>query len=146
MFDKFPSCFKVAFIDCQDKGEHAHADGVHRNQERRYYSCLIDRTCKVSDSEPYTPLFRIELPGFPILGDGKGDNQNHAIPFMRGHFSQCIDAKQGAYFEQMMMLPCALGEFRQKSRGDGLAKRIVGFPEHITSDIGSIGDFAASAY
>eukprot|EP00913_Durusdinium_trenchii_P035902 g33594.t1 len=29
--------------------------------------------------------------------------------------------------------------------GDSLSKRIVGFPEHITSDIGSIGDFAASA-
>ncbi|CAE8697969.1 unnamed protein product [Polarella glacialis] len=64
---------------------------------------------------------------------------------MRGPFAQCIDANQGAYFEQMMLLPCALGEFRSRKRGDGLSKRIVGFPEHITSDIGSIGDFAASA-
>jgi len=145
MFDKFPSCFKVAFIDSADKGDHATADSVHLCQERRYYSCLIDRTCKIDESKPYKPMFRIELPGFPILGDGKGDNQNHAIPFMRGHFSQGIDANQGAYFEQMMLLPCALGEFRSKVRGDGLSKRIVGLPEHITSDIGSIGDFAASA-
>lgn len=43
--------------------------------------------------------FRVELPGYPILGDGKGDNQNHAIPFMRGVFTQCIDANQGAYFD-----------------------------------------------
>ena len=41
----------------------------------------------------------MELPGYPILGDGKGDNQNHAIPFMRGVFTQCIDANQGAYFD-----------------------------------------------
>ncbi|WP_459806244.1 hypothetical protein, partial [Herbidospora sp. RD11066] len=61
---------------------------------------------------------------------------------MRGVFTQCIDANQGAYFEQMMLLPCALGELRSKKRGDSLAKKIVGFPEHITSDIGSIGDFA----
>merc|ERR1740127_287994 len=44
-----------------------------------------------------------------------------------------------------MLLPCALGEFRSAARGDGGSKRIIGFPEHITSDIGSIGDFAASA-
>ena len=29
------------------------------------------------------------------------DNQNHAIIFLRGIFSQCIDANQGGYFEQM---------------------------------------------
>jgi len=145
MFEKFPSCFKVAFIDCKDKGAHADGDAVHPCQDRRYYSCLIDNTCAAEPDGRKKPLFRIELPGYPILGDGKGDNQNHAIPFMRGHFSQCIDANQGAYFEQMMMLPCALGEFRSHARGDGLAKRIIGFPEHITSDIGSIGDFAASA-
>merc|ERR1740127_314286 len=44
-----------------------------------------------------------------------------------------------------MLLPCALGEFRSQRRGDGGSKRIIGFPEHITSDIGSVGDFAASA-
>merc|ERR1719469_187329 len=47
--------------------------------------------------------------------------------------------------EQMLLLPCALGEFRSRARGDSGSKRIVGFTEHITSDIGSIGDFAASA-
>jgi len=145
MFDKFPPCFKVAFIDCKDKGEGADRDTVHPSQARRYFSCLIDAKSETEASGRKKPHFTIELPGYPILGDGKGDNQNHAIPFMRGHYSQGIDANQGAYFEQMMMLPCALGEFRSNKRGDGLGKRIIGFPEHITSDIGSIGDFAASA-
>jgi len=38
-----------------------------------------------------------------------------------------------------------LAEFRSKRPGCNGAKKIVGFPEHITSDFGSIGDFAASA-
>lgn len=145
MFAKFPDCLKVAFIDCDDKGITAELDSVHPKQKRRYYSSLIDGACEDLPTGLKKAKFRVELPGYPILGDGKGDNQNHAIPFMRGVFTQCIDANQGAYFEQMMLLPCALGEFRSKKRGDSLSKRIVGFPEHITSDIGSIGDFAASA-
>jgi len=144
MFEKFPKCLKVAYIDCEAKGTAGSADGVHERQKRRYYSCLIDKTCPLEGAKR-KPKFRIELPGYPILGDGKGDNQNHAIPFMRGHYSQGIDANQGAYFEQMMLLPCALGEFRSRKRGDGSGKKIIGFPEHITSDIGSVGDFAASA-
>merc|ERR1719269_174467 len=44
----------------------------------------------------------------------------------------------------MLMLPCVLGEFRGEGPGS-VAKKIVGFPEHITSDFGSIGDFAAGA-
>eukprot|EP00429_Kryptoperidinium_foliaceum_P001789 CAMPEP_0176014538 /NCGR_PEP_ID=MMETSP0120_2-20121206/6876_1 /TAXON_ID=160619 /ORGANISM="Kryptoperidinium foliaceum, Strain CCMP 1326" /LENGTH=258 /DNA_ID=CAMNT_0017347485 /DNA_START=34 /DNA_END=807 /DNA_ORIENTATION=- len=107
MFSKFPESLKVAFIDWEDisaKGadeatnraarERATADYVHRRQ--------VDKNCPlVADTQERTPRFRIELPGFPILGDGKSDNQNHAIPFMRGIFCQCIDANQGAYFEQM---------------------------------------------
>jgi len=159
MFDKFPESLKVAFIDWEDlypKGadeatkegarKRANADLVHKRQERRYFSCLIDKNCPtLSGSQKRTPRFRIELPGFPILGDGKSDNQNHAIPFMRGIFCQCIDANQGAYFEQMLLLPCVLGEFRTYGRGVGKAKRIIGLPEHITSDFGSIGDFAAGS-
>jgi len=161
MFNKFPESLKVAYIDHEDlyprsddaasarrreeAEQQASLDHVHPRQARRYWSCLIDKKCPLQPDLRRTPRYRIELPGFPILGDGKSDNQNHAIPFMRGHFAQCIDANQGAYFEQMLFLPCALGEFRSRYRGDPQAKRIVGFPEHITSDIGSIGDFAASA-
>jgi len=144
MFDKFPDCLKVAFIDYEDKGRMATDDFVHERQQRRYFSCLIDKKCTDVKGRK-KPRFRIELPGYPILGDGKGDNQNHAIPFMRGSFAQCIDANQGAYFEQMLLLPCVLGEFRSRTRGDGGAKRIIGLPEHITSTLGSVGDMAAAS-
>lgn len=182
MLSKFAPSFKIVYIDHLEKGPDGDADGVHSAQMRRYYSCLIDRSCPKDDNGKRKPKFRVELPGYPILGDGKGDNQNHAIPFTRGSFVQCIDANQGAYFEQMLLLPCVLGEFRdssgaesrhagragaqvsprvevraqagrgraQASRGSAPskkngAKKIVGFPELITSDIGSIGDFAASS-
>eukprot|EP00913_Durusdinium_trenchii_P012210 g11468.t1 len=60
-----------------------------------------------------------------------------------------IDSNQGGYFEQMLLLPCALGEFRRTKQDSShtllLNPRIVGFAEHITSDIGSLGDFAAGA-
>eukprot|EP00929_Paragymnodinium_shiwhaense_P124247 TRINITY_DN9934_c0_g2_i1.p1 TRINITY_DN9934_c0_g2~~TRINITY_DN9934_c0_g2_i1.p1 ORF type:complete len:1922 (+),score=375.34 TRINITY_DN9934_c0_g2_i1:48-5813(+) len=145
MFKKFPKSLKVAYIDDEPKGPNHEVDNVNACQTQRYYSCLIDRSCQELPDGKRVPRLRLELPGFPILGDGKGDNQNHAIPFMRGAYSQCIDANQGAYFEQMLMLPNVLGEFRTKEPGDDGGKKIIGLPEHITSDIGSIGDFAASA-
>lgn len=54
------------------------AEAIHPQQERRYYSCLIERSCKkahTSNSAFRVPLYRIELPGYPILSDGKADNQ-----------------------------------------------------------------------
>ncbi|CAE7941580.1 fksA, partial [Symbiodinium sp. KB8] len=145
---KFPRSFQIAFIDHEGKGEAAVLDCIHPKQQRRYYSCLIDESCAMEAENPKRrkPRLKIELPGFPILGDGKGDNQNHAIVFSRGSIIQAIDANQGGYFEQMLLLPCALGEFRRRDRKmGGLEPRIVGFAEHITSDIGSLGDFAAGA-
>jgi len=86
------------------------------------------------------PRYTIELPGKPILGDGKGDNQNCAIPFTRGHLLQAVDANQEGYLEESLKLSCALREF------DGDAPpAILGFGEHIFSGLGALGDFAASA-
>jgi len=170
MLSKFPDSLKIAYIDYVDKNISAEADALHPRQRRRYFSCLIDKHCPMVPANRAAPIspnsagvrtpqrpsgqeetfrrapsLKIELPGFPILGDGKSDNQNHAVPFMRGTFCQCIDSNQGAYFEQMLLLPCVLGEFRTSERGGNEAKRIIGLPEHITSDFGSIGDFAAGA-
>jgi len=146
MLEKFPESLKIAFIDFEDKCPDAELDGVHPRQQRRYFSCLIDKACACDASGKREPRLRIELPGFPILGDGKGDNQNHALPFTRGLFIQAIDSNQGAYFEQMLLLPNVLGEFRAGSDSARAGSyKIVGFPEHITSDIGTIGDFAAGA-
>lgn len=39
-------------------------------------------------------IYRIKLPGPAILGEGKPENQNHAIMFTRGEGLQTIDMNQ----------------------------------------------------
>lgn len=39
-------------------------------------------------------IYRIKLPGPAILGEGKPENQNHAIIFTRGEGLQTIDMNQ----------------------------------------------------
>ena len=42
---------------------------------------------------------RLRLPGNPILGEGKPENQNAALPFTRGEKIMMIDMNQEGYFE-----------------------------------------------
>ncbi|TFK29456.1 1,3-beta-glucan synthase [Coprinopsis marcescibilis] len=124
----------------------------------RIFSALIDGH---SDFIPETgrrrPKFRIELPGNPILGDGKSDNQNHAIIFYRGEYLQLIDANQDNYLEECLKIRNVLGEFDeyQVSSQSPYAQwghkdfknapvAIVGAREYIFSEnIGILGDLAA---
>lgn len=39
-------------------------------------------------------IYAIKLPGNPKLGEGKPENQNHAIVFTRGNAVQTIDMNQ----------------------------------------------------
>ncbi|KAJ7754416.1 1,3-beta-glucan synthase component-domain-containing protein [Mycena olivaceomarginata] len=50
------------------------------------------------------PKLRVELPGNPILGNGKSDNQNHAIIFDRDEYLQLIDANQDHYLEECLKI------------------------------------------
>ncbi|EKM57278.1 glycosyltransferase family 48 protein [Phanerochaete carnosa HHB-10118-sp] len=125
----------------------------------RLFSALIDGHCEfISDNPPRRrPKFRIELPGNPILGDGKSDNQNHAIIFYRGEYLQLIDANQDNYLEECLKIRNVLGEFeeyatsnqspyaqwgRKEFKKSPVA--IVGAREYIFSEnIGILGDLAA---
>ena len=125
----------------------------------RLFSALIDGHCEfISDNPPRRrPKFRIELPGNPILGDGKSDNQNHAIIFYRGEYLQLIDANQDNYLEECLKIRNILGEFEEYSVsnqspyaqwGTKEFKKtpvaIVGAREYIFSEnIGILGDLAA---
>jgi len=132
----FGQCLKIAYIDEEDGPE-----------GKRYFSCLIDNTCKIVQMPgrlpARQPLYRIELPGFPILGHGKSDNQNCAVIFSRGEVLQMIDCNQEAYFESSLFLPSALQEFGTTQ--DGRRPGILGFREHIFSDIGLVGRLAADS-
>lgn len=44
----------------------------------------------------FQEIYSIKLPGDPKLGEGKPENQNHAIIFTRGNAVQTIDMNQVA--------------------------------------------------
>lgn len=124
--------------------------------ESRWFSALVDGHSEILPNGKRRPKFRVELPGNPILGDGKSDNQNHAIIFHRGEYLQLIDANQDNYLEECLKIRSVLGEFEsfnishQNPYGSGhneFAKApvaIVGAREYIFSEnIGILGDVAA---
>ncbi|CAJ1402016.1 unnamed protein product [Effrenium voratum] len=137
MFATFGDWLSIAYIEEQSMGD-----------ETRYFSCLIDASCDkipVGVATARRPKFRIQLPGFPILGHGKSDNQNCAVIFTRGEVLQMIDANQEAYFEASLTLPAALQEFCDPERTPKGRPGIVGFREHIFSAVGLLGRIAADS-
>ena len=61
-----------------------------------------------------------------MLGEGKPENQNHAIIFTRGEHLQAIDMNQCGYFEEALKMRNLLHEFVLQP-----AASIIGFREHI---------------
>jgi 1,3-beta-glucan synthase len=127
--------------------------------EPRFFSALVDGHSEdILETGRRRPKFRIELPGNPILGDGKSDNQNHAIIFCRGEYLQLIDANQDNYLEECLKIRNVLGEFEEYSVSNQspyaqLGRKefkkspvaIVGAREYIFSEnIGVAGDLAAA--
>ncbi|QRW07539.1 beta-1,3-glucan synthase [Ceratobasidium sp. AG-Ba] len=126
--------------------------------EPRVFSVLIDGHSEIHpETKKRQPKFRVELPGNPIIGDGKSDNQNHAIIFHRGEYLQLVDANQDNYLEECLKIRNLLGEFEeynmssQSPYGQGGHKEfakspvaILGAREYIFSEnIGVLGDIAA---
>ncbi|KAF8319368.1 1,3-beta-glucan synthase [Clavulina sp. PMI_390] len=126
--------------------------------EPRLFSALIDGHSEfIPETGRRRPKFRVELPGNPILGDGKSDNQNHALVFYRGEYLQLIDANQDNYLEECIKIRNVLGEFEELGNStknpyaQWTAKEmtrspvaIVGAREYIFSEnIGILGDLAA---
>nr|QIR82081.1 1,3-beta-D-glucan synthase [Grifola frondosa] len=129
-----------------------------KGSDPRLFSVLIDGHSELDETTgKRKPKFRVELPGNPILGDGKSDNQNHAIIFYRGEFLQLIDANQDNYLEECIKIRNILGEFEQYSLSSQspyaqwghkefskAPVAIVGTREYIFSEnIGILGDIAA---
>jgi 1,3-beta-glucan synthase len=126
--------------------------------EPRLFSALIDGHSEfIPETGKRRPKFRIELPGNPILGDGKSDNQNHAIIFYRGEYLQLIDANQDNYLEECLKIRNVLGEFEEYNMSSQspyaqwghkeftkAPVAILGAREYIFSEnIGILGDVAA---
>ncbi|KAJ3689691.1 hypothetical protein LUZ61_018855 [Rhynchospora tenuis] len=104
-----------------------------------YYSKLVKADIHGKDKEIYS----IKLPGQPKLGEGKPENQNHAIIFTRGNAVQTIDMNQDNYFEEALKMRNLLEEFEENH---GLHKvSILGVREHVfTGSVSSLASFMSN--
>lgn len=128
LMHRFPH-LRVAYID---------SVRVNRSGASIFYSCLVKSDGKGSVQEVY----RVRLPDNPIIGEGKPENQNHAMIFTRGEFIQTIDMNQEGYFEEALKMRNCLQEFAK--REGPLPTTILGLREHIfTGSVSSLANYMA---
>ncbi|KAL6499585.1 Callose synthase 9 [Orobanche gracilis] len=123
---------RVAFIDVVETMK----DGkVHTE----FFSKLVKADINGKDKEIYS----IKLPGNPKLGEGKPENQNHAVVFTRGNAIQTIDMNQDNYFEEALKIRNLLEEFHYDH---GLRPpTILGVREHVfTGSVSSLASFMSN--
>ncbi|KAK1258888.1 Callose synthase 7 [Acorus gramineus] len=127
------SSLRVAYID---EGE----ETVNGKSEKLYYSVLVKGGEKYDEE-----IYRIKLPGPPTtIGEGKPENQNHAIIFTRGEALQTIDMNQDSYLEEAFKMRNVLEEFRKSHHGP-CPPTIVGLREHIfTGSVSSLAWFMSN--
>ncbi|KAA8540725.1 hypothetical protein F0562_024356 [Nyssa sinensis] len=124
---------RVAFIHMEESSA---TDGT---LSKEFYSKLTKADIHGKDQEIYS----IKLPGDPKLGEGKPENQNHAIIFTRGDAVQTIDMNQDNYLEEAMKMRNLLEEFRGNH---GLRPpTILGVREHVfTGSVSSLALFMSN--
>ncbi|KAG8659847.1 hypothetical protein MANES_02G084900v8 [Manihot esculenta] len=131
----YPS-LRVAYID---EREESH-DTANGKLQKVYYSVLVKGGDKLDEE-----IYRIKLPGPPTeIGEGKPENQNHAIIFTRGEALQTIDMNQDNYFEEAFKMRNVLEEFIKHKRGPRMPT-ILGLREHIfTGSVSSLAWFMSN--
>ncbi|KAJ4836810.1 hypothetical protein Tsubulata_035623, partial [Turnera subulata] len=88
----------------------AYVDEVDAGRDRKeYHSVLVKYDQKLKRE---VEIYRVQLPGPMKLGEGKPENQNHALIFTRGHGVQTIDMNQDNYFEEALKVRNLLEEFK----------------------------------
>uniref|UniRef100_A0AAV1US25 1,3-beta-glucan synthase n=1 Tax=Peronospora matthiolae TaxID=2874970 RepID=A0AAV1US25_9STRA len=87
------------------------------------FDCVLVK----SDGDEIVEVYRYELPGNPMVGEGKPENQNIALPFTRGEYVQTIDMNQEHYFEEALKIP----NFLATATANGQDVTIIGMKEHI---------------
>ncbi|ONM41821.1 Callose synthase 7 [Zea mays] len=125
---------RVAFIE--------EIEGLTRNgaTEKTYCSVLVKGGEKYDEE-----IYRIKLPGNPTdIGEGKPENQNHAIIFTRGEALQAIDMNQDNYIEEAFKMRNVLEEFESRKYGKS-KPTILGLREHIfTGSVSSLAWFMSN--
>ncbi|KAI3937001.1 hypothetical protein MKX01_015216 [Papaver californicum] len=108
--------------------------------EMAYYSVLVKYDQQLKKE---VEIYRIKLPGPMKLGEGKPENQNHAIIFTRGDAIQTIDMNQDNYFEEALKMRNLLEEY---SKYYGIRKpTILGVRENVfTGSVSSLAWFMSA--
>ncbi|XP_076955761.1 callose synthase 2-like [Bidens hawaiensis] len=145
LMTKYPS-IRVAYIDEVEEPRYDESEKVIDNMS--YYSVLvkaIPMSADASDRDQNLDqvIYRIKLPGPPMLGEGKPENQNHALIFTRGEGLQTIDMNQDNYMEEAFKMRNLLQEFLIKH---GVrTPTILGLREHIfTGSVSSLAWFMSN--
>ncbi|KAL9356343.1 hypothetical protein Peur_049596 [Populus x canadensis] len=124
---------RVAYIDEVEEREREGG-----KVQKVYYSVLVKAVDNL-DQE----IYRIRLPGAAKLGEGKPENQNHAIIFTRGEALQAIDMNQDNYLEEALKMRNLLEEFNEDH--GVLPPTILGVREHIfTGSVSSLAWFMSN--
>ncbi|KAK1438031.1 hypothetical protein QVD17_03832 [Tagetes erecta] len=128
----YPS-LRVAYIDERE-------DTINGRSQKVYYSVLVKGGDHLDEE-----IYRIKLPGPPTeIGEGKPENQNHAIIFTRGEALQTIDMNQDNYFEEAFKMRNVLEEFHKDHHGQR-RPTILGLREHIfTGSVSSLAWFMSN--
>ncbi|XBI05297.1 hypothetical protein VPH35_133474 [Triticum aestivum] len=138
----YPS-FRVAYIDEVE----APSQDRNKKTDKVYYSVLVKAAVTKSDDPGQSldqVIYKIKLPGNAILGEGKPENQNHAIIFTRGECLQTIDMNQEHYMEEALKMRNLLEEFLEKHDGVRYPS-ILGVREHIfTGSVSSLAWFMSN--
>ncbi|RQM24116.1 hypothetical protein B5M09_002002 [Aphanomyces astaci] len=115
----------------------AYVDGPKKVKDGppKYFSVLIR-----GQGDKIVEVYRVELPGDPIIGEGKPENQNHAIIFTRGEMLQCIDMNQDGYLEECLKMPNLLATVDRKEHAKN-PLTIIGFREYVFT--GAVSNLAA---
>uniref|UniRef100_K3WVE6 1,3-beta-glucan synthase n=1 Tax=Globisporangium ultimum (strain ATCC 200006 / CBS 805.95 / DAOM BR144) TaxID=431595 RepID=K3WVE6_GLOUD len=121
LMKKYPS-WRVSFVD------------TIKGSDTTRYDCVLVK----SENNEIVEVYRYELPGNPILGEGKPENQNVALPFTRGEYLQTIDMNQEHYFEETLKMP----NFLATATSNGEDVTIIGMKEHVfTGRASSLASF-----
>uniref|UniRef100_A0A7N0UVT5 1,3-beta-glucan synthase n=1 Tax=Kalanchoe fedtschenkoi TaxID=63787 RepID=A0A7N0UVT5_KALFE len=123
---------RVAYIDEVEERESS------SKSQKVYYSVLVKAVDNL-DQE----IYRIKLPGAAKIGEGKPENQNHAIIFTRGEALQAIDMNQDNYLEEAFKMRNLLEEFNEDH---GVRPpTILGVREHVfTGSVSSLAWFMSN--
>ncbi|MFS7994499.1 putative 1,3-beta-glucan synthase [Helianthus anomalus] len=111
---RYPS-LRVAYVEERDDPN---------DVTRKIYFSVLVKAVNGFDQE----IYRVKLPGSPNIGEGKPENQNHAIIFTRGEALQAIDMNQDNYLEEAIKMRNLLQEFLPRL---GKRPKILGLREHI---------------